>query len=347
MNEEYTGVLEGPGAWKGEELATTDESGFIFLINDRHIREIDQALRTVKERKLSIPYSRADFPLESLEEFLDTVPDKLENGHGFILIRGLPRDKYSVHDCELIYWGIGVHLGRPVSQNSRGHLMGHVRDEGKMADDPNARLYQTTAKMDFHCDQLPVDVLGLFCVRTAKSGGESALVSVPTIHNIMQNERPDLLKALYQIYYVDWRDDQPTGEQPWYEMPMLSYFDGKLTARVTSRQYCETATRFGSHLAMSDTQREAIDYLQEIANRPGIRFDMRFEDGDMQFINNHMLMHGRNDFVDFDDPDLKRHLLRMWIAYPPARRRNFAPALKQRVEIVDNGGIPLNQSKAS
>ena len=347
MIQPHTGNFQGPGAWHGESLSDADREQTIYHLSTTEIEEIDHALQHVKDQNLAIPFARSDFPLKTFENFLNSIPERLEDGHGFVLIRGLPRDRYSLEECELIYWGLGVHLGNPVSQNSRGHLMGHVRDEGKAADDPNARLYQTTAKMDFHCDQLPVDVLGLFCVRTAKSGGESALVSVPAVHNIIRKERPDLLEALYQIYNIDWRDDQPDGMQPWYEMPMLSYHDGKLTARVTSRAYCETASRFGDHLAMSDAQREAVDFMQEVANRPGIRLHQRFEDGDIQFINNHMLMHGRTDFEDYDEPERKRHLLRMWIAYPPQIRRQFAPELAERVKIVDGGGIPLKQKMAS
>ena len=347
MLKAHTEEFVGPGAWLGSDLTEDDESQFVYTLNSQEIEDIDLALQSVKDRKLDIPFSRTDFPLSSFKEYLDTIPEILEEGMGFVLIRGIPRDRYTEHDCELIYWGLSVYLGRPVSQNSRGHVLGHVRDEGKAEDDPNARLYQTTVEMDFHCDQLPTDVLGLFCVRQAKSGGESSLASVPAIHNIMRNERPDLLDALYQTYYLDWRDDHPEGEKPWYACPMLSFYDGKLTARITSRQYCETVTRFGEQFAMTDAQREALDYVQEVAYRPNVRFDLRLEDGDILFMNNHMLLHGRSEFVDHEEPELKRHLLRMWVAYPPERRRNFAPELAERVGLVDRGGIPQKLKKAS
>lgn len=56
---------------------------------------------------------------------------------------------------------------------------------------PHARGYQTQERMDFHTDTLPVDVIGLFCVGTARSGGESKVVSALTIHNVHRTERPD------------------------------------------------------------------------------------------------------------------------------------------------------------
>jgi hypothetical protein len=67
---------------------------------------------------------------------------------------------------------------------------------------------------------------------------------------------------------------------------------------------------------------------------------MRFEEGDMQFINNHAILHAREQYEDYDDPELKRHLLRMWIALPEVRRRKLAPILNERYSFVLRGGIP-------
>lgn len=330
--------IAGPGAWFGPQIQN-DES-WLMRLDERDIEEVDRALRHVQERALTIPFRKEDFPLPSLSAKLDEVPDRLEEGLGVVLIRGLPRERYSAQECELIYWGFGIHLGTPVSQNTRGHVLGHVRDEGRQLEDPTARAYQTRAKMDFHSDQLPVDVLGLFCVRTAKRGGASALASVYTVHNVILEERPDLLEVLYQPFNIDWRGEEPEGEQPWYRSPMFSYAGGKVTSRITSRAYFTGVTRFGEHLALTDIQREALDFVQEVANRPEICLRMSFAEGDMQFINNHAILHAREEFEDYDDPELKRHLLRMWIALPEDRRRELAPSLAERYSYVEKGGIP-------
>jgi len=152
-------------------------------------------------------------------------------------VRGIPRDRYTDTDCELVYWGIGSHLGTPVSQNARGHLLGHVRDEGRIQADPNARAYQTNERMDFHTDMLPVDVLGQFCLRTARRGGASKLTSALTIHNVLRAERPDLLEALYETFHIDWRGEEPEGEAPFFSLPMFSACDGRVTARINSLPY--------------------------------------------------------------------------------------------------------------
>ena len=330
--------LTGAGAWRGPEIQ--GDTSWLMPLDERDLVEVDAALRHVQSLGRSIPFAAKDFPLPTLSRKLDSVPARLEEGLGAVMIRGLPRQRYSDEECELIYWGFGAHLGTPVSQNTRGHLLGHVRDEGREVGDPNARLYQTRAKMDFHSDQLPVDVLGLFCLRTAKKGGASALTSVDAVHNVILEERPDLLEVLYQPFNIDWRGEEPEGERPWYKCPMFSYASGKVTSRITSRAYFNGVTRFGQELALTGIQREALDFVQEVANRPELCLSMHFAEGDMQFINNHSILHAREEFEDYDDPKLKRHLLRMWIAFPEAHRRQLSPMLAERYSFVERGGIP-------
>ena len=336
--------IEGPGAWIGPELQ--DEPSWIYRLDQVAVDEIDAALESLKRSGARIPFGSADFPLPTFAGELDRILEELENGRGFALLRGLPRARYSDDDCALIYWGIGAHFGDPVSQNARGHRLGHVRDEGRSYDDPNARGYQTNQRMDFHCDLLPVDVLGLLCLRTAKSGGASALVSALSIHNVLAAERPDLLEVAYACFNIDWRSEEPEGEQPWYAIPMFSARKGRVSSRFCSRQYYESVTRFDEKLALTDLQRETLDMVQEIANRPELRLSMSFEEGDIQLLNNHMILHSREAFEDYGEPERKRHLLRMWIAVSDERRRPLSDELSGRYRWVKAGGIPVKPAIA-
>ncbi|MDH3737909.1 MAG: TauD/TfdA family dioxygenase, partial [Alphaproteobacteria bacterium] len=296
--EMVTEPLTGPGVWYGPDIQ--DDESWIMRLDDDDVAEIDAALAAVKAAGLSIPFPASAFPLPTLTAKIDVLIDFISNNRGLTLVRGLPRARYSDEDCELIYWGIGVHIGRPISQNQRGHILGHVRDEGRSIDDPSARPYQTASKMDFHCDLMPVDVLGLFCSRAAKSGGESYVVSAQTVHNVIFAERPDYLEALYQPFNIDWADEEPAGSQPWYTMPMFSVCEGKVTSRITSRRFIQMVTRHGEHLAASPTQLEAIEFAQLVAQRPELRLSMRLAEGDMQFLSNHKTLHGRSAFEDTD-----------------------------------------------
>jgi hypothetical protein len=320
--------IRGRGVWVGRELQA--ESSWIHPLSASSIEEIDRALGALKRSGARIPFPREAFPLPHVADELDSILDEVENGRGFVLVRGIPRSRYSDEDCELLYWGLGVHLGTPVSQNARGHLLGHVRDEGRTIADPSARAYQTRMRMDFHTDMLPVDVLGLFCMRRAKSGGESKVVSALTIHNALREERPDL----------DWRGEEPEGEAPFFSLPMFSERDGHLTTRICSLAYYKSAARFGEGYAPTPLQVEALEKVQEIANRPELMLSMEFEEGDIQLINNHMTLHARTAYEDFDEPHRQRHLLRMWIAVPDAKRRPLAASLADRYRWVERGGIP-------
>jgi hypothetical protein len=329
----------GPGAWTGPRLQR--DPAWIVRVGADAIEEIDAALFRVKRGGLRIPFPAEAFPLPRFGDTLRQLLDEVENGRGLVLLRGIPRERYSDEDCELLYWGLGTHLGTPVSQNARGHLLGHVRDEGRVIADPNARAYQTRQRMDFHCDLLPVDVLGLFCLHTARSGGASKVVSALTVHNVLLAERPDLLEVLYGPFDVDWRGEEPEGERPWYSIPMFSQKNGHLTARICARSYFLSAARFGEQHRPTALQLEALDKVQEIANRPELMLTMDFQEGDIQLINNHMTLHARDAYVDHDPPRPQRHLLRMWIAVDDARRRPLADALADRYRWVQAGGIPV------
>ena len=331
-------IITGPAAWTGRDIQ--NDPAWIYRVDAPTIEEIDAALTQVKRSGARIPFGANAFPLPRFAAVLDSLLDEIENSRGFVLLRGIPRDRYTDEECELLYWGLGAHLGHPVSQNARGHRLGHVRDEGRVIADPDARAYQTNQRMDFHTDLLPVDVLGLFCLRTARLGGASKLTSALTIHNVLREERPDLLEALYGTFYLDWRGEEPPGENPWFALPMFSVRDGKVTTRICSLPYYESAARFGAQYRPTPLQREALETVQDIANRPELMLSMDFQEGDIQLINNHVLMHAREAYEDHDEPGRERHLLRMWIAVSDGRRRPLSAALDERYRWVRAGGIP-------
>ena len=88
-----------------------------------------------------------------------------------------------------------------------GHVLGHVQDLGLDVADPNVRIYQTNERQTYHTDSC--DIVGLLCLKTAQSGGLSALVSSTTIFNEMRRRRPDLLKLLFQPLATDRRGEVP------------------------------------------------------------------------------------------------------------------------------------------
>ena len=236
-----------------------------------------------------------------------------------------------------IFCGIGAHLGSARSQNAAGHILGHVKDVGLDVNDPNVRIYQTTARQTFHTDS--TDVVGLLCLAEAMEGGDSLLVSTVTLYNEMRRRHPDLAPLLFEPVATDRRGEIPDGMQPWFEIPVLSWHHGRLTG-LYQRQYVDSAARHDGAPRLSDAQVAALDAWDALTNDPDLHLKMRLAPGDMQFVYNHHLMHDRTGFRDWPDPARRRHLLRLWLALPGDRE--LPPVFAQRygrIDIGDRGGI--------
>ena len=247
---------------------------------------------------------------------LHKLLDEVLNGRGFVLIKGLPVERWTRQQAALAFLIIGSQLGALRMQNAQGHLLGHVRDLGRSSDDPNTRIYQTHERQTFHTDSC--DVVGLLCLRKAKSGGLSSLVSSTTIFNEMRRRRPDLLQVLMQPIETDRRGETPAGSKPYFNIPVFNYHEGLVSA-IYQRQYIESARRFPDVAPLTQQQIEALDLFDELANDPQLHLLMDLEPGDIQLVHNHTILHDRTAFEDFPEPDRKRHLLRLWLAPPNAR----------------------------
>ncbi len=297
-------------AWTVADLAR--ENSWQYNLTDGDIVELQTALDSVKRRKLGVPdIASKDFPIRGFGEKLRDILDELEEGRGVFLIRGLPMERYSKQDAGTIFWGIGAHLGRAVAQNAYGDVLGHVRDIGKdWTTDMNARGYQTTLHLPFHNDSC--DIVGLLCLRTAKSGGLSSVVSSVSIHDKMMRQRPDLAKLLYEPFYVDRRGEEASGDMPYYLTPIFNNHNGRLFIRY-NRVYIESAQRFPDVPRLTPAQFEALDMFDALCRDESLRCDMELQPGDIQFVNNYVSLHSRTQYEDHQESDRKRHLLRLWL----------------------------------
>ena len=184
--------------------------------------------------------------------------------------------------------------------------------------DPTARIYQTSERQSFHTDS--TDVVGLLCLKKAQSGGESMLVSALSIYNRFKELRPDLLPLLFNPVATDRRGEVPEGELPFMTIPVFSWFEGHLTV-FYQRQYINSAKRFDDAPPLTDKHREALDLFDTLANDPSLHFVMQLEPGDMQFLNNYVMLHTRSAYEDHDDPAMKRLLWRLWLMNADLRPR--------------------------
>jgi len=301
--------------WYGSEIAESVE--WVERLTESEIGEVERAVRELERSAVELAAINAeDVSLPSLGPRLQSLLDEVLNGRGFVLIKGLPVEGWSRREAALAFLIIGAQLGALRMQNADGHLLGHVRDLGRSSADPNTRIYQTNERQTFHTDSC--DVVGLMCLRRAKSGGLSSLVSSTTIFNEMRRRRPDLLRVLLDPIETDRRGEVPDGAKPYFTIPVFNYRDGLVSA-IYQRQYIESARRFPGVAPLTPIQTEALDLFDELANDPKLHFMMELEPGDIQLVHNHTILHDRTAFEDFPEPERKRHLLRLWLAPPNAR----------------------------
>jgi hypothetical protein len=302
-----------PSAWLREDVA--DRNDWIVQLDAEDIREIEQALAALRAADIQIPaLSRSDFRVPRVARKMAKVLQMLEDGCGFALVRGLPVDRYSKADAARIYWGLGAHLGPAFAQNAQGDMLGHVRDLGaNWKTEMKARGYQTRLHLPFHNDS--TDVVGLLCLQKAKSGGASRIVSSAAIHNEFVRNHPDLWHVMCQPFHVDRRGEESPGQKPYYVTPCFNYLEGRLFVRY-NRTFIESAQRFDEVPKLTSDQRRALDLMDALCNDAKFCLDMEFERGDMQFLNNYVVLHSRGEYEDWQEPERKRHLLRLWLRTP-------------------------------
>jgi hypothetical protein len=335
--------ITGPASWLGPDMANAPEKWLRHLTLDE-ITDLESAATHFLSLDRDIgEITKDDFPLKLFDSYINTLREKLLHGVGVEVLRGLPTDTYTQEFMATVFCGIGAHLGSARSQNAQGHILGHVRDIGADANDPNSRIYQTSARQTFHTDS--ADVVGLLCIRGAQEGGKSLLVSAMSIYNKMLDERPDLLPLLFDPIATDRRGEIPEGAKPFMEIPVLNWYEGKLTV-FYQRQYIDSAQRFPDAMRLTDKHVEALDLFDSYANDPELNFAMQLQPGDMQFVYNHSQLHDRTGFLDWPDPKMRRHLFRLWISVDGDR--SLPDCFKERygsIEIGNRGGIITKETR--
>lgn len=343
MSFELPPQQTGAAAWYGPDLTKRDD--WMMPLGAAEVAEVENATRALVAHNADIAAITArDFPLPTLGPRLKArVDGEVLNGRGFLLLRGLPVERWSMQEAATAFFGLGAHLGSARSQNGKGHVLGHVQDLGLDVKNPNVRIYQTHERQTYHTDSC--DIVGLLCLKTAKSGGLSALVSSTTIFNEMRKRRPDLLQLLFQPLATDRRGEVPEGQKPYFEIPVFNWHQGYLTA-IYQRQYIDSAQRFADAPRLTPHQVEALDMFDSLANDPALNLFMEFKPGDVQLVHNHTMLHDRTGFEDWPEPERRRHLLRLWLAASGARP--LPDIFAQRygsVTVGDRGGIIVRGTK--
>lgn len=302
--------IESPQAWIGPDMAKRTD--WITELTDADRLELRRALQVAQASGLPLHgMTREQFPLGKLAVKLTALRQEALHGRGFFLLRGVPVAEYSPWESAAAFWGIGLYFGEAVSQNGKGHVLGHVANLGLDYADPEVRGYQTNALLNFHTDFS--DLVGLLCLRTAQSGGLSSIVSSTTLWNEMLRRRPDLARVLTEpVYYTRW-DEIGEDQKRFYGMPVFAPHQGRMIVTYV-RSAIRKAQLMPEVPRLTRQQEEALDMLDTLAADPALHLSMEFRPGDVQMLCNHFILHSRTGYVDWPEPEKRRHLLRLWLA---------------------------------
>ena len=224
-------VLEPKCEWRAEDVR--DPAEWTETLNPAEVAEIEAAIAHARAKSEDfLELGNADFPLPTLSSRLKGIERELMDGRGFVVIRGLPRDRRRTNSMRCA-WPIGgsariwADPGRRITTGTC--LEADVTDQGKTFDDPTARGNELgEIGLDFHCDGS--DLVGLLCLRTGVSGGASAHRAVPataSLHNalVRAEAHPDPAAGALQPPTLPTfiRGEQRLGARGWYEVAGVRY----------------------------------------------------------------------------------------------------------------------------
>lgn len=306
----------GKAAWHGPDIARSDD--WVYHITPGERAELLDALaHFLKSRVDDLHATQADFPLPNFGPKLQKLEREADGGRGILLMRGLPLGELSEPHIHRLYWGISLYLGVVMPQSGKAELIGDIRNRGLPGEQ---RGYTGGHAQKFHTDAC--DIVLLMCRMRAKEGGVSRLASTVAIHDYMVETRPDLAEALYTPTATAWVTPDPVSGQTWFTVPFFGFRqEGDKEHFACRFSYNRTlkANTFPDTPKLTAKQIEAIEYAFETGNRPQFYLDMTFEPGDLQFVVNHQIIHGRTEIFDWPELERKRHVIRMWLATPTGR----------------------------
>ena len=303
----------GRSVWHGKDLARTRD--WIFPLPPAAIAEVDDCVRRLRDSDKPLEeIGTADFPFSTIAAELKLFKEELATGRGFVIVRGLPSERYSDDELGKIFWGFGSHFGLAMPQSFLGDRLGTVMD--LTDEEPERRLrrgYHSAGAQFVHTDAC--DVVGMISIRKAKEGGASRLASSHTVHNLMLDLCPELLRVLYEGFVCRMPDSDAeamgVASLIPQRVPAFKYESGWLNCHYV-RGYVTRAVAAGDY-RLTPRELAAMDAFASFGNHPDVLIEMLLESGDFQIFNNRTVLHGRAHFEDHPEKGRRRHLKRLWL----------------------------------
>jgi alpha-ketoglutarate-dependent taurine dioxygenase len=301
-------------SWAKRDLSEKDYFVRLQPVCGAEMRRVLTELRT--HALPTVLLTPDEYRMPACLEAMTHVRKVLDEGRGFAIIDRIPIQEMAVEEAIAVFWLLSTMIARPVAQKVDGTMIYDVWDTGqKPVPGSGIRRDKTNSELTYHTDNSyndsPPEYVGLLCLRSAKSGGLSRIISFQTIHNEIGRKDRSLLPRFYQPYWFDRQREHLPDEETTFSAPIFEYDGKQLRTRLSLHQI-----RGGYIL-----KREPVDgpteaslaLLEEIFRDENLAIEINLQPGWVQYLNNRVVGHGRTLFEDFPEPERKRHLIRLWL----------------------------------
>jgi alpha-ketoglutarate-dependent taurine dioxygenase len=308
-----TETVTGKRAWTRADLAPAD---WTVALTPDALAELRAVLAELRRSPLPVfVLDPKDYRLDACRAVMNRVREVTQTGPMFAVLDRLPMAEMTREESFKLYWLLSCLLARPVAQKFNGQMYFDVNDTGaKLKPGSGIRPTVTNLDLRFHNDnsynESPPDYVCLLCQQTAKEGGVSQVVSVYTVHNALRAHHADILPRLYRPFWYDRHAEHAPGEPAVFAAPVFEY-DGTLKARLALSEIYAGYELRGER--MDNETVAALEAIRDVFDRPELRIELDFQPGQIQYVNNRATGHARTEFVDWPEPERKRHLVRLWL----------------------------------
>ncbi len=312
-------AVTGRGAWLRDGV---EEMDWLLPLPAKALEEIDRLVETLRRKPLDIyALDRNDYALDACAAFMGAVRRVLDQDVGFVVVDRLPIDRYTKDELKQVYWLLSGMIERPVAQSFDGRLLYDVQDTGVRID-TRVRGDLTRQELSWHTDygfNYPPPYIGLLVLRTATSGGASRVASMLTAHNVLRERHPELLARLYEPFWWNRQGEHPKEDSTTHFYPIFSIDGDRVRAR-----YIKWLLYKGYELkgeTFDPQGQKALETMFDIMSEPAHHIPFALQPGQIQYVNNFQIAHCRTEYDDAEEPDDKRHLVRIFLR--DAGRRSY------------------------
>lgn len=292
--------------------STSQFHNFRFRIPKSALSELENLL--INEQP---PTVNRISPHSEIMDFLFNMRGKFVEGNpGYLILTGIesiPRRLW--REC---FRCLSTGIGDIYPQDSSGTEIREVRDRGtRIGEGRFSRYSDSSYGGSMHTDgaqvPLPVpDYFSLLCIQRAIEGGEFIMISAQAVYNHLLEHAPEVVEVLNQPFHFDRRGDLgPNGEKT--AVKPVFFREGNDIGVTYLREYIETGHSHEGIPNLTSYQKKALDALDEILADPSFHVRGFLNPGDIIFVNNKRIIHGRTSFKNGLDESQTRLLLRMWL----------------------------------